>query len=143
MTHSKDRTKVPVSRLVIGMTVLVAGFLSPLAIPLVASSGLPPRWAAAISGFLLFGIPEIFMLFAIAIMGRESFDFLKQKLAAWLRKLAPPDEVSLLRYRFGLLLFCLIVMVCPSRFVTSICFLRAKRFRITTWQMTMKKMMKT
>ncbi|MBW2227735.1 MAG: hypothetical protein JRG99_10595 [Deltaproteobacteria bacterium] len=56
-------------RLHLGLIVLIIGFLSPLLIPLVTASELPTKWKAVISGCLAVGIPELFSIAAIAIMG--------------------------------------------------------------------------
>jgi hypothetical protein len=93
------------SRLAIGGTIFVVGILSPLLIPLVAASGLPAGWKTALSGLLLVGIPELAMLAAVAVMGKSGFAWLKGRVFALIRKHGPPDQVSALRYRAGLVLF--------------------------------------
>jgi hypothetical protein len=94
-------------RLWAGGFVLVVGFLSPLAIPLVTSSGLSLGLKSTLAGLLAFGIPEVFTLIAVSIMGKAGFDFIKSKLARLLKPFAPPDRVSHNRYRFGLIFFIL------------------------------------
>lgn len=95
-------------RLALGGAVLAVGFLAPLFIPLVMSSELSPEWKATLSGLLLLGIPEVFMLAAVAITGKEGFESLKRLLMRLFRKhLAPPATVSPLRYRIGLAMFLL------------------------------------
>jgi hypothetical protein len=90
-----------------GIIIFVVGFLSPLLIPVVAATGLPTTWKAAISGFLAVGIPEVFSLVAIAVLGKPGFKYLKEKIFAFLRKYGPPDIVSRTRYRIGLVMFLL------------------------------------
>jgi hypothetical protein len=90
------------ARLLIGGAVFISGFAAPLAIPLVTSSNLPTGWKTFLSGFLALGIPEIFMLIAAGILGKQGFSYLKSKL--W-RMIAPPETVGLVRYRIGLLMF--------------------------------------
>jgi hypothetical protein len=104
MTNSPEISK---TKLIIGSSILIIGFLSPLLIPLVTNSNLPIEWRTGISGFLAFGIPEIFMIVAVAIMGKSGFEYLKSKLFRFLKPLAPPDSVSLFRYRIGMVLFIL------------------------------------
>ena len=89
----------------IGMTIFVSGFAAPLAIPLVTSSDLPVAWKTGISGALAIGIPEIAMVAAVALMGKEGFAQLKRRLGGLLRRYGPPDTVGLTRYRIGLVLF--------------------------------------
>ena len=93
-------------RLYTGGIIFVAGFLSPLLVPLVTASSLPVAWKTTLSGLLLVGVPELAMLVAAAVMGKEGFNYLKQKLFGFLGKhFAPPEAVSLFRYRVGLILF--------------------------------------
>jgi hypothetical protein len=96
----------PKGRMLLGGGVLVAGQFSPLFIPLVVSSSLSAGLKSALSGLLLLGIPELAILSAIAILGKPGFTYLKQRLFALLRRAAPIDTVSLVRYRIGLVLFC-------------------------------------
>lgn len=90
------------ARLLLGGIVFIAGFAAPVLIPVVTGSNLPAGWKTFLSGFLAIGIPEIFMLFAAGILGKQGFAYLKSKL--W-RLIAPPETVGLLRYRIGLLMF--------------------------------------
>jgi hypothetical protein len=92
-------------RLLLGAGVLIFGWLCPLFVPLVLSSDLSGEWKTAISGLLLLGIPELFTLAAMAILGKPGFEYLKGVLYRWLHRLAPPDVVSLARYRVGLVMF--------------------------------------
>jgi hypothetical protein len=85
----------------------VFGFLSPLFVPLVTASNLSTGWKATISGLLLVGMPEIFMLIAVAILGKPGFNYLKGRIFAFLKRHAPPDTVSRARYRAGLVMFVL------------------------------------
>ena len=74
---------------------------------LVAMSGFSTEWKAALSGLLLVGMPEIFSLMAIAVMGKDGFNYIKGKVFAFFKRHALPKEVSLTRYRIGLVLFLL------------------------------------
>jgi hypothetical protein len=85
----------------------VVGAICPLFAPVVAMTGLSTEWKAALSGLLLVGIPEIFSLMAIAVMGKEGFNYIKGKVFAFFKRHALPKEVSLTRYRIGLVLFLL------------------------------------
>ncbi len=91
----------------VGVTIFVVGFAAPLAIPLVASSDLPTAWKTAISGALAVGVPEVTMVVAVAVMGREGFADLKQRFGRVLKKYGPPERVSRARYRMGLVMFTL------------------------------------
>ena len=94
-------------RFKIGIIIFVVGFLSPLLIPVVAATGLPTTWKAAISGVLAIGIPEVLSLVGIAVVGKSGFKYLKERILAFFRKYGPPDVVSRTRYRIGLVMFSL------------------------------------
>ena len=103
--------EIPRSKLILGSIILVVGFMSPLLIPLVIGSELPLSYKNILSGLLAFGIPEIFMIIAIAVMGKQGFEFIKKKTFRYLKPFAPADEVSLTRYRIGLIMFSLPIIV--------------------------------
>jgi hypothetical protein len=105
------KEKPSTSRMIWGTIVLVTGFLSPLLIPLVLASELCSALKSILSGLLAFGIPELFMLLAIAIFGKAGFNYLKRFISLFIRKYGPADDVSKLRYRFGLVLFCIPLFV--------------------------------
>ena len=88
-----------------GLTVLVLSFLSPLLIPLVAMSGISAGLKTLISGLLAVGIPELGILVAVAILGKPGYRQIREKIAGLMRKHGPPDTVSLVRYRIGLVMF--------------------------------------
>ena len=94
-------------RFPVGVTIFVAGFLAPAAIPLVLRSDLPTGWKTAISGVLAVGVPEVMMLAAAAVMGKQGFAVLKLRVGRFFRKYGPPDRVGRTRYRIGLVLFLL------------------------------------
>ncbi|MGB2687498.1 MAG: transporter suffix domain-containing protein [Desulfobacterales bacterium] len=94
-------------RLRLGIIIFVIGFLSPLLIPLVTDSELPTKWKAVISGFLAVGIPELFSIAAIAIMGKSGFNYIKERFFGFFKKYGPADRVSRTRYRIGLVMFLL------------------------------------
>jgi hypothetical protein len=95
------------ARLLIGGVLFVGGFLSPLLIPLVTQSDLPANWKALLSTGLVAGLPEVGMLLAAAVLGKQGFALLKQKLFALLHKHTAPAAVSVGRYRLGLVMFCI------------------------------------
>jgi len=92
-------------RLRLGLTILIIGFASPLLIPVVTATDLPTGWKTAISGALAIGIPEVFSIIAIAIMGRAGFDVIKSRFYSFIKRHGPPDRVSKKRYRVGLVMF--------------------------------------
>ena len=107
---ANPRISPPRGRLLVGGGVLVFGWLCPLFVPLVLGSDLADEWKTALSGLLLLGIPELFTLAAAAVLGKPGFEHLKGILFALLRRLTPPDSVSLARYRAGLVMFVLPIL---------------------------------
>jgi hypothetical protein len=97
-------------RLPLGLVILITGFASPLLIPVVSSSDLTTSWKTVISGALAIGIPEVFTIIAIAIMGRAGFETIKSRFFSLLKKYGPADRVSKTRYRIGLVMFLLPVL---------------------------------
>jgi len=91
----------------LGLTILVVGWLSPLLIPLVTRTALAAEWKTIISGLLAVGIPEVFTVVAIAIMGKSGYNLIKERIFSFLKKHGPPDRVSLTRYRIGIVMFVL------------------------------------
>lgn len=97
-------------RLTLGLTVFIVGFLSPLLIPLVKATKLSAAWKVFISGALAVGIPEVFSLIAIAIMGKAGFNAIKLVIFKFIKKHGPPDVVGRTRYRIGLVMFVLPIL---------------------------------
>ena len=94
----------------LGLTILIVGWLSPLLIPVVTRTSLSTEWKTIISGLLAIGIPEVFTVAAIAIMGKSGYNLIKERVFSLLKKHGPPDRVSLTRYRIGLVMFGLPVI---------------------------------
>lgn len=109
MSHSlpKESGVQPVGkmRFIVGGAVFVGGFLSPLLIPLVTSSDLPGNWKAILSTGLVAGLPEVGMLLAVTILGKQGFALLKEMIFSRFRKITEPAAVSLTRHRIGLFMF--------------------------------------
>jgi hypothetical protein len=101
----------PGYRFRLGLIIFVIGFSSPLLIPLVAASSLSTKWKSLISGGLALGIPEVFSILAIAIMGKSGFNYMKDRIFTFLKKHAPPDRVSPRRYRIGLVMFVVPILL--------------------------------
>jgi hypothetical protein len=91
----------------LGLTILIVGWLSPLLIPIVTRTSLATEWKTIISGLLAVGIPEVFTVAAIAIMGKSGYNLIKERIFRFFKKHGPPDRVSLTRYRIGLVMFVL------------------------------------
>lgn len=93
------------AKFVIGGALFVGGFLSPLLIPLVTNSDLPANWKAILSTGLVAGLPEVGMLLAVAVLGKQGFAQLKEIFFSRFREITAPSSVSPTRYRIGLVMF--------------------------------------
>ena len=98
------------SKIITGTVIFIGGFLSPLLIPLVLNSGLSASMKSALSGLLVFGIPEIFMIVAAAVMGKSGYQYFKDKLGSFFKRISP-DRVSPVRYSLGLLMFSIPIVL--------------------------------
>jgi hypothetical protein len=101
----ENKSNTSKSRLTIGMIILIVGFISPVLIPFVAKSSLSIGFKTAISGLLAFGIPEVFMLIAIGVMGKPGYDLIKTKFLKYFKFLNPPETVSPARHKIGITMF--------------------------------------
>jgi nitrate reductase gamma subunit len=77
------------SRFYFGLFIFILGFLSPLAIPLVLKTNLSAGIKTAISGALAVGGPEILMIIAGIIMGKENLAMVKAKVFLSSSRLPP------------------------------------------------------
>lgn len=99
------------ARLAVGGTVFAVGQLSPVLIPLVVASDLPKAVKATVSGLLMLGVPELAIVAAAAILGKEGFHALRGLIADLFKKHGPPEKVSRGRYRAGLVMFTLALVL--------------------------------
>ena len=90
-----------------GVAILLLGFVAPATIPLVTATSLPAAWKTPLSGALAVGVPEVMMAIAAAVMGKQGFTELKVRLGGFFRRYGPPDTVGPARYRIGLVMFTL------------------------------------
>ncbi len=104
------QSKPPKKILLIGGFILIVGFLSPLLIPSVLSSNLSDGVKSVLTGLLAFGIPELFMILAVAVMGKQGYNYLKDKMLQLLTRISP-DRVSINRYRLGIMMFCIPIIL--------------------------------
>ena len=89
------------------MILWIGGFFFPLAIPLVSGLPLPVATKTALSGLLVFGLPQLLTIVAIAIVGKSGFHYLKERVFGAAKRLGPRVHVSRLRYRIGLVMLFL------------------------------------
>lgn len=88
-----------------GITLLILAFISPVGALFVGMSGLSTELKVTLSGLFLAGIPEIFTIMAVAVLGKEGFSNIKMLTLKLIRKYGPPKEVGRVRYAIGLIMF--------------------------------------
>jgi hypothetical protein len=94
-------------RMSLALVLWVGGFFLPLAIPLVTGLALPVATKTALSALLIFGLPQLLTVIAIAIVGKSGFHYLMEGFFGVAKKLGPPVHVSKLRYQIGLVMLFL------------------------------------
>jgi len=84
---------------------------------------LPVVTKAALSGLLVFGLPQLLTVIAIAIVGKSGFHYLKARLFGAAKKLGPAVHVGRLRYRIGLvMLFLPLAVALLEPYITLVFF---------------------
>ena len=104
-TSEIKQIKIPRGKLICGLLVFIVAILSPLLIPFIIKLNISVSIKTIISGFLVFGLPEIGMLLAVAILGKDGFMYLKSQLFFWLKQAVVSTSVSRTRYQIGITLF--------------------------------------
>lgn len=97
-------------RFVAGVSALALSVVFPLSALLIPLLGLSPGKATLISGFLLAGAPEIFILLAVALLGKENFDRIVSSAKGLFFTTFFQKPVSRLRYNVGLTIFTLSIL---------------------------------
>jgi hypothetical protein len=106
--ESIEAVAPPTARLWTGVGVFALGWILTLSlVPLVTNSDYPTSVKATLTTLLVVVCPKIFLIGAIAILGKPGFAYLKGVIMAFFRKVGPPAEVGKWRYRAGLLMFFL------------------------------------
>lgn len=107
MSEERSNPKASPWRMRIGSALFALGLGSPVFVPLVTALPLSIELRTLLSGLFVLGIPEVLWLAAAAVLGRDGFGALKTSLFGWIRELGPPATVSPARYRVGICLFTL------------------------------------
>ncbi len=98
----------PTARLWTGVGVFAIGWIITLSlVPLVTNSDFPTSVKATLTTVLVVACPKIFLIAAIAILGKPGFAYIKGVVMNFFRKVGPPAEVGKWRYRLGLVMFFL------------------------------------
>jgi hypothetical protein len=105
MQAKKPSTYSPTGwRFRLGLTFFALGWICPLFVPLVTSSSLSTEAKTLFSGILIVGVPEIFSVISIVFLGKDGFNYIKERIFTFLKRIVPKGEVSRIRYRIGLVL---------------------------------------
>lgn len=102
-----SQTEVPAAgwRLKLGIILFGLSIALPvLGVPIVAMLGLSTTTAATVSGILLAGA-EVLGIVAVAVMGKQGYAYIKNRVFGFLKQYGPPAEVSRTRYTIGLVMF--------------------------------------
>jgi hypothetical protein len=97
-------------RLKLGIAMFGFSIALPLAgVPIVAGLGLSSGVTASVSGGFLISA-EVLGIAAVAVMGKSGYAYIKNRILGFLKRYGPPRKVSRLRYRIGLVMFCLPIL---------------------------------
>lgn len=91
------------TRLKVGIALLVVGLILPFCTVLVLQTDWPDWVKNSVSGLLIFGF-EILMFPAVALMGKENFDRIVNRVKGALGEFLLASKVSRTRYMVGLML---------------------------------------
>jgi len=94
-------------RMNLALVLWIGGFFLPLLIPLAAALPVPVATRAALSALLVFGLPQLLTVIAIALVGKSGLHYLIEQVSGAAKKLGPPAHVTRLRYRIGLVMLFL------------------------------------
>ena len=99
-------------RYYVGLILFVLSLILPiLALIIVPMLGLSPGISAVLYGLSVAGGPDVMLIGAAALLGKENLEYLFGKLGGWFKKLVKWDQVSPGRYRIGVWLFWLSILV--------------------------------
>ena len=97
-------------RFKLGAAMFGLSILLPLAgVPLVTTLGLSTGVTASVTGGLLLSA-EVLGIAAIAVLGKSGYAYIKNRVFGFLKQYGPPRKVGPLRYRIGLVMFCVPVL---------------------------------
>jgi hypothetical protein len=103
--------RAPRSRIVLGGACFLVAQSLPLFIPLVLASDLRSEIKTALSGLMLFGLPEIGSFIAVSILGKPGYDWLRARISGVIKGVAPAADVGPTRYYAGLTILCLLLLI--------------------------------
>jgi len=89
----------------LGMTCFILSFVFPLIGFLIPFLGLPLALMAFLTGFLMFGGPEIMIVLAVVFLGKPVLNQIKEKFFKLFKRKKPYKPVSRFRYYLGIVIF--------------------------------------
>ena len=105
MINSSTQEEPPKVRLIVGAFFFIVSQSTILFIPFVGILPFPSAWKPLISALLVVGIPQVFTLLSIIILGKQGFNYLRGKVKGVFKQYLFPYKVSSVRYYIGLILF--------------------------------------
>jgi len=102
-----------------GVALILCTALSWVLIPLAVAAGWSTARVASLWGGIVIA-NKVILVAAIAVMGKPGFNYLKMLLFGAIRKWGPPQQVSRRRYRLGLILVMVpLLMTWIAPYITS------------------------
>jgi hypothetical protein len=98
------------TRFYVGAAIFLGSMAMWLLVPAASAAGWSASKIASLTGAIFIGT-KVGMLAAIAVMGKAGFNHLKRLLFGLFRKVGPPQRVGRDRYRLGLVLFMVPVLM--------------------------------
>jgi hypothetical protein len=75
--------------------------------PVISALDLSETWTGILSVLVVFVIPDLALMAAVAIWGKPGFQYVKAKVFGFLKLGLPPDRVGPVRHAIGLTMFVL------------------------------------
>ena len=121
MTISSEENQEPDTnrdwRYYLGLILFVLSLILPLlALVIVPLLGVSPGVSTLLYGLSVAGGPDVILIGAAALLGKENLQYLFSKLGNWFKNLVKWNQVSPHRYRVGLWLMCLSIGVTVGLF---------------------------
>lgn len=104
MTTQAPASRLPGWRMRLGVACFIAAFAVYLMTFAAVASGASTATVATVAT-IAFILNKVFLVAAVAFLGREGFDWLKKLVFGAVRRHVFPDQVGRLRYGIGLVLF--------------------------------------
>ena len=99
-------------RYYLGLILFVLSLILPLlALVIVPLLGLSPGISTTLYGLSVVGGPDLLLVAAAALMGKENLEYLFSKLGNWFKRLVKRDQVSPKRWRTGVWLFWISILI--------------------------------